>query len=74
MSKKVLRSQVSVPEPYETLSSLRSTALALKELTEVLAGQRGSANDAAVTWGDLVALGLIKQDQVPTNVGSNSHK
>jgi len=64
------RVQQTIPEPFETLSSLRSTAMATKELVETISGQRGHANDAAVTWADLVNLGLIKADQVPKNVGS----
>ena len=63
------RNQMTVPEPYENLSSLRSTALATKELVEVLTGQRGQAADIAVTWGDLIDLGLIKPDQVPSYIG-----
>jgi hypothetical protein len=67
---KVRRDQVSIPEPYENLASLRSSAIATKELVEVLAGQRGQAYTAAVTWGDLVRIGLIKEDQIPRDVGS----
>lgn len=66
------RSQVTVPEPYLDPGSLRAATLALKELTEVLAGQRGEALDAAVTWRDLVELGIVKPDQVPTDLGSNT--
>jgi hypothetical protein len=64
------RVQMTIPEPYETLASLRTSVLANKELTEVLAGQRGNSDDAAVTWGDLLDLGIVKPEQVPPNVGS----
>lgn len=66
------RDQVTIPEPYEDVASLRATAMANKELTEMLAGQRGQPLDAAVTWGDLLRMGLIKQEQVPTDIGSHS--
>ena len=65
------RPQVTIPEPYENLASLRAVTLALKELAEVLAGQRGSAGTAAVTWNDLIAIGLIQPDQVPRDLGSH---
>lgn len=65
MPKKIKRQQ-AIPVPYETPHSLRVTAMALKERVEVLSGARGSARDMAVTWDDLVELGLIKPDQVPT--------
>ena len=43
--------------------------MALKELTEAVAGQRGDRNTTAVTWQDLLDLGLIKPEQVPSYVG-----
>lgn len=45
------RQQVTIPEPYEDVKSLRASVMALKELVEELAGQRG--NDPAVTSSDL---------------------
>lgn len=56
-------------EPYENLSSLRRTAQETKDLVEELAGQRRSVLTAAVTWGDLLDLGLIKPDQIPPTLG-----
>lgn len=64
------RTQATVPEPYENVSSLRASVMALKELVEGLAGQRGGPVDIAVTWGDLIDLGLIKPEQVPEEFGS----
>lgn len=39
---------------------------AMKENLEILTGQRGSRLASAVTWQDLVDLGLITADQVPS--------
>ena len=44
---------IAIPEPYEDVASLRASVMALKELVEVLAGQRGGREDQAVTWGEL---------------------
>jgi hypothetical protein len=68
------RPQATIPEPYEDVKSLRSSAVATKELVETLAGQRGQAYDAAVTWGDLLDLGVIKPEQVPQDIGSTPIK
>lgn len=68
------RTQQTIPEPYEDVRSLRTAAMANKELTETLAGQRGLPTDAAVTWGDLVRLGLIQPTQVPKDLGSDHFK
>jgi hypothetical protein len=67
MSKK--RTQVTIPEPYENAHSLRVSLLAAKELIEMLAGQRGEVADHAVTWDDMVKLGIIKPEQVPPELG-----
>jgi len=60
----------SIPDPTSDPVSLRSTALALKEITEILTQQRGDRTISAVTWQDLVDLGLILPSQVPVNVGN----
>jgi hypothetical protein len=70
LRKPARRDQVTIPEPYEDLPTLRAAAMANKELTETLAGQRGQAYDAAVTWRDLLELGLISKEQIPTDIGS----
>jgi hypothetical protein len=46
--------------------------MATKELIETLAGQRGQNLDAAVTWGDLVDLELVKMEQVPRDIGHHN--
>jgi hypothetical protein len=63
--------QATIPEPYEDVKSLRTTALATKELVETLAGQRGQAYDVAITWGDMLDLGLVTTEQVPKDIGSH---
>jgi hypothetical protein len=56
----------SVPDPQLTLDSHQEVLKALKSNVEVLTQQRNPKSAAAVTWNDLVALGLIKASQVPT--------
>ena len=48
-----LRHLTAIPQPIDTLPSLHATALATKELVEVLAGQRGAREDWAVTHGEM---------------------
>lgn len=55
----------SVPEPQPTLGSLHQCVLALKQGFEILTRQRRPADAGAVTWADLVDLGLIDPSQVP---------
>lgn len=55
----------SIPMPQASLPALFQTAVTTKEVAEVLGGVRGPKKDAAVTWGDLVRLGLITADKVP---------
>lgn len=63
------RPRQSIPVAYENLGSLCATAAATREVVEQLAGQRRDILGAAVTWGDLIDLGLIKPDQVPVKLG-----
>jgi hypothetical protein len=59
--------QATIPEPYTDVVSLRASVMALKELVEDLAGQRGDQDTSAVTWSDMrTALG--------TGVGSKVSK
>jgi len=60
----------SVPAPTVDIASLRESCAALKEVVEILTQQRGSTLNSAVTWQDLVNLGLITPAQVPTRLTS----
>jgi len=56
----------AIPDPQLSVESLQDTAAALKNTVEVLARQQGkNVGLAAVTWNDLVTLGLIEQAQIP---------
>jgi hypothetical protein len=55
----------AIPDPLASMNSVQSTAAALKEGFEILTRQRGSKMLAAVTWEDLVRLGLVTPDKVP---------
>jgi hypothetical protein len=50
-----------IPEPNLKPESLHDSALATKQVIEILTGQRGKKADAAVTWQDLLDLGLISK-------------
>ncbi len=56
----------AINEPTTDTASLRESILSLKEATEMLTRQRGDPLASAITWADLVALGVITADQVPT--------
>ena len=45
--------RIAIPEPYQTVESLRATAMATKEAVEILLGQRGNGDDRAVTQGEM---------------------
>jgi hypothetical protein len=66
-----LNRRVSIPEPQQDLGSLQAAVVAMKESVEVLAGQRGNPRDAAVTWQDLIDLGLIIPSEIPQGIGSS---
>jgi hypothetical protein len=70
-AKKGRHTQVTIPEPYEDLASLRASVLALKELVEVLSGQRGQAYDVAITWQDLLDLQMIRKEDIPYDIGTH---
>jgi hypothetical protein len=65
------REQVTIPEPYEDVASIYRTVLQLKELVEVLAGQRGNRVDVAVTWQDLLDLQLVRDAEIPKDIGNS---
>jgi hypothetical protein len=60
----------AIPEPIAEINSVRSTAAALKESVEVLQGIRGTRSSAAVTFQDLLRLGLITAAQLPKTPSS----
>jgi hypothetical protein len=59
----------SIPNPTADVTALRSSGIAMKETLEILTQQRGNPLMSAVTWQDLVDLGLILPTQVPTGIG-----
>lgn len=63
------RPRQTIPEPYQNVASLHASMQTAKEIIEQLGGQRSDVLSAAVTWGDLLDLGLIKPEQVPTKLG-----
>lgn len=69
MSEQFRRHQAAIPVPYEDLGSLRTAVAALKDLVEDLSGQRGTVGDSAVTFNDLVRLGLIERERIPKQLG-----
>lgn len=53
-----------IPVPRAEVKSLALTAIVLKERVEVLSREVGDILDGAVTFKDLITLGLITQDQL----------
>ena len=70
-AKKGRQPKEAIPQPYEDVGSLYRTVLALKEMVEVLSGQRGQAPDIAVTWQDLLDLQLVRKEDIPYDLGSH---
>lgn len=60
----------AIPEPGLSPAGLLEAVRALKQTQEIQTGQRGVTSagkvNAAVTWSDLVSLGLILPSQVPS--------
>lgn len=55
-----------IPDPSRSVDGLFETVTTMKQAVETLAGQRrGSRAESAVTWNDLVNLGLIDPLQIP---------
>jgi hypothetical protein len=69
VSKEFRRVQATIPVPYESLHALVNSVSALKDVVEDLAGQRGTVGDSAVTFNDLVRLGLIQRERIPKQLG-----
>lgn len=54
-----------IPQPIADVNNLQVAASATKEAVEILTRQRGDRSLSAVTWQDLLALGLITASQIP---------
>jgi hypothetical protein len=55
-----------IPDPARSIDGMFETVTTMKQAVETLAGQRrGSRAESAVTWQDLVDLGLIEALQIP---------
>lgn len=63
--KKQMRTLATIPQPHENIQSLHVTALTSKEAIETLQGLRGDVLDRAVTWRDLVRLGVVTPPDFP---------
>ncbi len=70
LNKSKRRSMSTIPDPNKDINSIHATLMGIKELLEVLAGQRGRALNAAVTWQDLLDLQMINQADIPTDIGT----
>ena len=55
---------IQTPE-LTSMPSVVSAILSLKERVEGLQRERGDLRNWAVTWHDLLALGIVKPTQVP---------
>jgi len=65
------RKQPGIPHPDANLAAIHASLVAAIEAVEMLQGQRGSAYDCAVTWGDLIVLGLVQEGDIPPDVGAD---
>lgn len=55
----------AIPEPSADPAALYQSVLELKQAVEILTQQRKPYRNSAVTWGDLVTLGIIPESNVP---------
>lgn len=55
----------AIPEPLPDLDGLAVAVRELKQAVEILTQQRKPYTLSAVTWQDLVDLGLIGSNRVP---------
>lgn len=55
-----------IPEPNLDPATMLQSVLAMKQALETILGQRrGSRPASAVTWEDLVRLGIVEEAQIP---------
>jgi len=64
MTLKALRLS-QLPDPAPNMASLHVSAMATKNTIDALTGAVGPKEQRAVTFVDLVNLGLITEDQIP---------
>ncbi len=64
------RKHPAIPQPESNIASMHATLVPMKEAVDMLQGATGTAYDCAVTWGDLLQLGLITKEQIPHDVGA----
>lgn len=59
----------AIPAPSSDPVALLQTVQALKQVVELLAGTRSRVNDdvAAVTWQDLIGLGIVSPNHIRPN-------
>jgi len=60
----------SIPLPGVTPHAQQETLLALKQAIETLGGLKGDGAASAVTFDDLVALGLVTREQAKKVYGA----
>lgn len=56
----------SIPEPEASIESLLMAVKALKINIEILTAQRSTRAEGVATLQDLVDLGLVDQDELPS--------
>lgn len=56
----------SIPEPEASIESLLMAVRALKINIEILTAQRSTRAEGVATLQDLVDLGLVDQDELPS--------
>ena len=62
---KTRRDIPTVPEPLQEVGALFRTCYALKQTTDMLTGQTREIGERAMTWNDLLRLGLVTQPDLP---------
>ena len=55
----------AIADPRAELASVHDAVVSIKQNVELLTGARGARRDTPVTWGELVTLGVIAEDQIP---------
>lgn len=60
----------AIPVPQATLASLVESVQALKQAVELLNGAVGEKTQRAVTFVDLINLGVVKKEAVPAKATS----